>query len=89
MKNNDTLEGVATATTVVNRNTSQVTLPQSGTYHFTKRSYIKSSPTMSSPDLAYYDAGQSVNYDKVLISEGYQWISYISYAGNRRYIAVS
>ncbi|WP_449164800.1 SH3 domain-containing protein [Streptococcus sp. 11273D007BW] len=89
VKNDGTLEGVATATTVVNRNTSQVTLPQSGTYHFTKRSYIKSSPTMSSPDLAYYDAGQSVNYDKVLISEGYQWISYISYAGNRRYIAVS
>ena len=43
---------------------------------------------MSSPELAYYDAGQSVNYDRKLIADGHEWISYLSYAGNRRYIPI-
>ena len=71
-------------------NTSTTTsLTQRGTYHFTSRSSIKAEPKVSSPELAYYDAGNSVNYDKVLTADGYQWISYIAYSGSRRYIAVS
>ena len=71
-------------------NTSTTTsLTQRGTYHFTSRSSIKAEPKVSSPELAYYDAGNSVNYDKVLTADGHQWISYIAYSGSRRYIAVS
>ena len=71
-------------------NTSTTTsLAQRGTYHFTSRSSIKAEPKVSSPELAYYDAGNSVNYDKVLTADGHQWISYIAYSGSRRYIAVS
>ncbi|MGC4441260.1 SH3 domain-containing protein, partial [Streptococcus suis] len=44
---------------------------------------------MSSPELAYYDAGDGVNYDKVLLSDGHYWISYIAASGNRRYISVA
>ena len=71
-------------------NTSTTTsLTQRGTYHSTSRSSIKAEPKVSSPELAYYDAGNSVNYDKVLTADGHQWISYIAYSGSRRYIAVS
>lgn len=64
------------------------TIPSSGTYHFTGRSGIKAEPKVSSPDLAYYDNGMSVNYDSVINSDGKQWLSYLTYAGNRRYIAI-
>lgn len=65
------------------------TLPSSGTYHFTDRKGIKAEPKISSPDLAYYDNGYSVTYDKTLIADNYEWISYISYSGHRRYIAIN
>lgn len=44
---------------------------------------------MSSPELAYYDTGDGVNYDKVLLSDGHYWISYTAASGNRRYISVA
>lgn len=63
-------------------------LAQSGTYHFTSKSPIKGEPKLSSPDLTHYDAGQSVHYDQVVTAEGYEWISYLSFSGNRRYIPI-
>ena len=64
-------------------------IPAQGVYRFTKRSSIKAEARMSAPELAYYDAGQSVTYDKVLNADGTTWISYIAFSGNRRYIAIS
>ena len=64
-------------------------LPDSGTYTFKERSSIKAEPRVASPELAYYDAGMSVNYDKIVSGDGYQWLSYLSYNGNRRYVAVA
>lgn len=61
---------------------------QSGTYTFTKRSSIRAAASMDSPELAYYDAGQTVNYDRKVTENGYEWLSYLSFAGNRRYIAI-
>ena len=63
-------------------------IPASGVYHFTQRASIKAEPKMSSPELAYYDAGQTVTYDRKLEADDHQWISYLSFAGNRRYIAI-
>ena len=63
-------------------------LPDSGTYTFKERSIIKAEPSVVSPELAYYDAGMSVNYDKVVTADGYTWLSYVSRGGNRRYIAI-
>lgn len=63
-------------------------LPSSGTYYFSATAGIKAEPKSTSPDLASYSAGQSVNYDRVLETDGHQWISYIAYSGNRRYIAI-
>lgn len=64
-------------------------LPSSGTYRFTSRKGIKSEPKISSADIAYYDNGSSVNYDKTVIADNYEWISYVSYSGARRYIAIN
>ena len=63
-------------------------LASSGSYQFTERVSIKAEPKISAPELAYYEAGNTVNYDKTLQADGYVWISYLSYAGNRRYIPV-
>ena len=69
--------------------TTSYSLPDSGTYTFKERSSIKAEPLVASPELAYYDAGMSVNYDKIVSGDGYQWLSYLSFNGNRRYVAVA
>lgn len=74
--------------TAFRNSTGTAPLAPSGTYHFTSTAGIKAEPKLSSPDLASYGAGQSVNYDRVLTADGYKWISYIAYSGNRRYIAI-
>ena len=81
-------EGGNYATAPSNSSQSKPSLPAQGTYYFTKRSSIKAEPKQSSPELAYYTAGESVHYDRVLDADGMRWISYLSYGGNRRYISI-
>ncbi|MFS9197439.1 SH3 domain-containing protein [Streptococcus vestibularis] len=69
-------------------NNTGSSIASSGSYQFTERVSIKAEPKISAPELAYYEAGNTVNYDKTLQADGYVWISYLSYAGNRRYIPV-
>ena len=64
-------------------------LPESGTYTFTGRASIKAEAKVSSPELAYYDKGMSVNYDKVLTADGHQWLSYVTASGARRYVDIA
>ena len=64
-------------------------LPESGTYTFTDRASIKAEAKVSSPELAYYDKGMSVNYDKVLTADGRQWLSYVTASGARRYVDIA
>ena len=64
-------------------------LPESGTYSFTGRASIKAEAKVSSPELAYYDKGMSVNYDKVLTADGHQWLSYMTASGARRYVDIA
>ena len=64
-------------------------LPESGTYTFTGRASIKAEAKVSSPELAYYDKGMSVNYDKVLTADGRQWLSYMTTSGARRYVDIA
>ena len=67
----------------------QPSLPESGTYTFTGRASIKAEAKVSSPELAYYDKGMSVNYDKVLTADGHQWLSYMTTSGARRYVDIA
>ena len=64
-------------------------LPESGTYTFTGRASIKAEAKVSSPELAYYDKGMTVNYDKVLTADGRQWLSYVTTSGARRYVDIA
>ena len=64
-------------------------LPESGTYTFTSRASIKAEAKVSSPELAYYDKGMSVNYDKVLTADGHTWLSYMTVSGARRYVDIA
>ncbi|WP_455445893.1 LD-carboxypeptidase LdcB/DacB [Streptococcus salivarius] len=64
-------------------------LPESGRYTFTGRTSIKAEAKVSSPELAYYDKGMSVNYDKVLTADGHTWLSYVTASGNRRYVDIA
>ena len=69
--------------------TGAVNLPATGTYTFTGRASIKAEAKVSSPELAYYDKGMSVNYDKVLTADGHQWLSYVTASGARRYVDIA
>ncbi|HFI0055311.1 TPA: SH3 domain-containing protein [Streptococcus suis] len=70
-------------TTQTNKN-----LPAAGTYTFPSRVIVRNRPSLSASEITYYGAGSSVRYDRIVTAEGRQWISYISYSGARRYIAI-
>lgn len=63
-------------------------LPASGTYTFSSKAIVRNRPSQSASEITYYGAGSSVRYDRVVTAEGRQWISYVSFSGARRYIAI-
>ena len=80
---------IAAAKAEASQPTAKPSLPESGTYTFTGRASIKAEAKVSSPELAYYDKGMSVNYDKVLIADGHTWLSYMTASGARRYVDIA
>ncbi|MDW8705765.1 SH3 domain-containing protein [Streptococcus suis] len=84
------ITGTTTQLTAISQQTNQTNsnLPASGTYYFKSKAIVRNSPNQSASEITYYGAGSSVRYDRVVTSEGRQWISYISYSGARRYIAI-
>ena len=80
---------IAVAKTEVSQPATKPSLPESGRYTFTGRASIKAEAKVSSPELAYYDKGMSVNYDKVLTADGHTWLSYVAASGNRRYVDIA
>ena len=83
------IEGGDYATSSKPATTGAINLPATGTYTFTGRASIKAEAKVSSPELAYYDKGMSVNYDKVLTADGHQWLSYVTASGARRYVDIA
>ncbi|MGU7960847.1 SH3 domain-containing protein [Streptococcus suis] len=84
------ITGTTTQLTAISQQTNQTNsnLPASGTYYFKSKAIVRNSPSQSASEITYYGAGSSVRYDRVVTSEGRRWISYISYSGVRRYIAI-
>ena len=80
---------IAAAKAEASQPTAKPSLPESGTYTFTGHASIKAEAKVSSPELAYYDKGMSVNYDKVLTADGHQWLSYMTASGARRYVDIA
>ncbi len=68
--------------------TTDSDLPSQGTYVYKERTEIKNQPKVSAKAEFYVNPGDSVLYDQVVTADGYQWISYKSYSGVRRYAPV-
>ncbi|CDF02354.1 putative D D-carboxypeptidase [Streptococcus salivarius CAG:79] len=80
---------IAAAKPEASQPAAKPSLPESGRYTFTGRASIKAEAKVSSPELAYYDKGMSVNYDKVLTADGHTWLSYMTVSGARRYVDIA
>lgn len=63
-------------------------LPNSGYYRVTVDTLIRSGAGRGYRDVGMYRKGQGFNYDRKVKAGGYVWLSYISYSGQRRYVAV-
>ena len=68
--------------------TTDSDLPSQGTYVYKERTEVKNQPKVSAKAEFYANPGDSVLYDQVVTADGYQWISYKSYSGVRRYAPV-
>lgn len=79
----------SSSNSVPTNQTANNSLPSSGTYTFTGQAAIKAEPKQASTTLAYYQAGNTVNYDSIVEADGYRWLSYLTFAGNRRYIPIA
>ncbi|HFH8521888.1 TPA: SH3 domain-containing protein [Streptococcus agalactiae] len=88
-----TLVGVTgTKVTVAGTNSSQEPiengLAKTGVYNIIGSTEVKNEAKISSQAQFTLEKGDKINYDQVLTADGYQWISYKSYSGVRRYIPV-
>ncbi|HGD5041937.1 TPA: SH3 domain-containing protein [Streptococcus agalactiae] len=88
-----TLVGVTgTKVTVAGTNSSQEPiengLAKTGVYNIIGSIEVKNEAKISSQTQFTLEKGDKINYDQVLTADGYQWISYKSYSGVRRYIPV-
>ncbi|HGA0838144.1 TPA: SH3 domain-containing protein [Streptococcus agalactiae] len=88
-----TLVGVTgTKVTVAGTNSSQEPiengLAKTGVYNIIGSTEVKNEAKISSQTQFTLEKGDKINYDQVLTADGYQWISYKSYSGVRRYIPV-
>lgn len=63
-------------------------LPNKGYYKVGVATNIRSGASTTASIIGSYSKGQGFNYDSKKIANGYVWLSYISYSGVRRYVAV-
>lgn len=53
-----------------------------------RRLEVSADTEVDSPAMGYYTAGSGFNYDGYIAANGYVWLSYVSWGGARRYVAV-
>ncbi|WP_304678112.1 phage tail tip lysozyme [uncultured Limosilactobacillus sp.] len=64
------------------------TMQQRGTFRVAYGLNVRQAPSTSSAIMARYNGGQSFTYDSKVEANGYLWVSYMSYSGARRYVAI-
>ncbi|CAI3499257.1 SH3 domain-containing protein [Enterococcus cecorum] len=62
-------------------------VPASGSYRVKHTTNIRNAPSTNAGIVGTYAPGESFNYDSYIDTNGYRWYSYISYSGQRRYVA--
>lgn len=68
--------------------TSTSTIKQSGSFKAGRSLNVRNAPSTNNSIASTYDAGQTIYYDEKVEADGYLWISYVSYSGTRRYVAI-
>ncbi len=57
-----------------------------GTYTFTQQVSVKNEAKAAAATQFTFEKGEKINYDRVIESDGYRWLSYTSYSGTQRFI---
>ena len=78
---------MAYTTPVKAKPTAPQRVAASGSYRVKYTTNIRNAPSTSAGIVGTYAAGESFNYDSYIDTNGYRWYSYISYSGQRRYVA--
>lgn len=88
MSYNGTRRFVAMVSTQYTKPAQQATrVSQNGTYRVYQGVNIRNTPSTNSTVVGSYSQGQTVQYDSYVDANGYRWLSYISYSGQRRFVA--
>ncbi len=48
---------------------------------------VRNEPSRNAAAVAVYGKGQTFTYDSYIVANGFVWLSYVSYSGQRRYVA--
>lgn len=73
--------------TSISSSDSYTRVTENGNFHPLQTINIRTAPSLTGVIVGQYKAGESFNYDSYVVNEGYIWLSYISYLGERRYVA--
>ena len=60
---------------------------ESGVFYPSQTVNVRDFPSSQAPVISQYHKGESISYDSYTVCDGYVWLSYISYSGERRYVA--
>ena len=76
-----------TPATNVAKPSTQTRVATSGYYTVKYTTNIRTAPSTSASIVGTYSAGEGFYFDGYVNANGYEWLTYISYSGQRRYVA--
>ena len=75
-------------TVTIVENSDLISLPEVRTYTVgVEQLNIRTAPSLDAEIVGTYEQGDEFNYMEFCNANGYEWLSYISYSGERRYVA--
>lgn len=75
-------------TVTVVENSDLIALPEVRTYTVgVEQLNIRTAPSVNAEVVGTYEQGDEFNYMEFCNANGYEWLSYVSYSGERRYVA--
>lgn len=75
-------------TVMIVENSDLISLPEVRTYTVgVEQLNIRTAPSTDAEVVGTYEQGDEFNYMEFCNANGYEWLSYVSYSGERRYVA--
>ena len=75
-------------TVTIVENSDLISLPEVRTYTVgVEQLNIRTAPSVNAEVVGTYEQGDEFNYMEFCNANGYEWLSYVSYSGERRYVA--